>query len=229
MRCWELLYAHAWSLTNFYLAYQMDDDRPLQELYAGILDRILRPRLDAFMQPLPQRDPADTSPLRVGLISPHLLNHNGSIWALGWLEGIAGNPGYEIFSYNLAESRTQAPSDLPPSAATGICRCGPKNPEPMLQQIRDDQLDMLIFTDIGMHPASKVTSVLQLAPVQGQGWGHPITSGSRTIHYYFSGEGMEPPGNEAHYSETLYRLPKTGLNYEVPGRHPRRPTAVRQV
>ena len=54
--CWELLYAHAWSLTNFYLAYQMDDDRPLQELYAGILDRILRPRLDAFMQPLPQRD-----------------------------------------------------------------------------------------------------------------------------------------------------------------------------
>ena len=44
----------------------MDDDRPLQELYAGILDRILRPRLDAFMQPLPQRDPSDTSPLRVG-------------------------------------------------------------------------------------------------------------------------------------------------------------------
>ena len=80
---WELLYAHAWSLTNFYLAYQMDDDRPLQELYAGILDRILRPRLDAFMQPLPQRDPADTSPLRVGVISPHLINHNGAIWALG--------------------------------------------------------------------------------------------------------------------------------------------------
>jgi predicted O-linked N-acetylglucosamine transferase (SPINDLY family) len=27
---------------------------------------------------------------------------------------------------------------------------------------------------------------------------------------------MEPKGNEAHYSETLYRLPKTGLNYEIP-------------
>ena len=86
----------------------------------------------------------------------------------------------------------------------------------MPQQIRDDKLDLLIYTDIGMHPVSKVTSVLQLAPVQGQGWGHPISSGSRTIHYYFSGEGMEPEGNEAHYSETLYRLPNTGLNYEVP-------------
>ena len=213
---WELLYAHAWSLTNFYLAYQMEDDRPLQELYAGILDRILRPRLDAFMQPLPQRDPADTSPLRVGVISPHLFNHNGAIWALGWLEGIADKPDYEIFSYNVADGEDSGSQRF---AALGTYRHLPlqaDNPEPMLQQILNDQLDLLIFTDIGMHPVSKVTSVLQLAPVQGQGWGHPISSGSRTIHYYFSGEGMEPEGNDAHYSEKLYRLPNTGLNYEVP-------------
>ena len=58
--------------------------------------------------------------------------------------------------------------------------------------------------------------MLQLAPIQAQGWGHPITSGSRTIHYYLSGAGMEPEGNEAHYSEALYRLPGTGLNYKTP-------------
>jgi protein O-GlcNAc transferase len=213
---WELLYAHAWSLTNFYLAYQMEDDRPLQELYAGILDRILRPRLGAFMQPRPQRHPADARPLRVGVISPHLHNHNGSIWCLGWLEGIATNPGYEIFTYNLAE---RIDSGTERFAALGLQRHLPlraENPEPMLQQIVDDQLDLLLYTDIGMHPASKVTSVLQLAPVQAQAWGHPITSGSRTIHYFLSGEGMEPAGNEAHYSETLFRLPNTGLNYETP-------------
>lgn len=213
---WQLLYAHAWSLTNFYLAYQMEDDRPLQELYAGILDRILRPRLGSFMQPRPQRHPADTRPLRVGVISPHLYNHNGSIWCLGWLEGIAGNSGYEIVTYNLAE---RIDSGTERFAALGLQRHLPlraEHPEPMLQQILDDQLDLLIYTDIGMHPASKVTSVLQLAPVQAQGWGHPITSGSRTIHYYLSGEGMEPAGNEAHYSETLLRLPSTGLNYETP-------------
>ena len=213
---WERLYGHAWSLTNFYLAYQMEDDRPLQELYAGILDRILRPKLDAFMQPLPQRHPSDTSPLRVGVISPHLVNHNGSIWALGWLEGIANNPGYEIFSYNLADNEDSGTQRF---AALGTYRhlsLPAEAPEAMLQQILDDRLDLLIYTDIGMHPASKITSVLQLAPVQAQGWGHPITSGSRTIHYYLSGEGMEPSGNEEHYSETLWRLPRTGLNYDTP-------------
>ena len=90
------------------------------------------------------------------------------------------------------------------------------NAEAMLQRIRDDRLDFLLFTDIGMHPASKIASVLRLASVQGQGWGHPISSGSNTIHYFFSGEGMEPPSNEHHYSEELYRLPGTGLNYERP-------------
>jgi predicted O-linked N-acetylglucosamine transferase (SPINDLY family) len=213
---WDALYAHAWALTNFYIAYQMGDDRPLQELYAGILDRILRPRLDYFMQPLPQRDPADLRPLRVGVISPHLNNHNGSIWCLGWLEGIAGNPCYEIFSYNIADNQDSGTQRF---ASLGTYRHLPlqsAEPEPTLQQILDDQLDLLIFTDIGMHPASKITSVLQLAPIQAQGWGHPITSGSNTMHYYFSGAGMEPEGNEAHYTETLYRLPQTGLNYETP-------------
>jgi predicted O-linked N-acetylglucosamine transferase (SPINDLY family) len=214
--CWELLYAHAWSLTNFYLAYQMANDRPLQELYAGILDRILRPRLGRFMEPLQARSTADSAPTRVGVISPHLINHNGSIWCLGWLEGIANDPGYEIFSYNLGDVEDSGTQRF---AALGTYRhlaLRAEQPEPMLQQILDDHLDVLIFTDVGMHPASKIASVLQLAPVQAQGWGHPITSGSKTMGYFISGSGMEPPGNEEHYSETLLRLPSTGLNYETP-------------
>ena len=207
---WPLLYAHAWSLTNFYLAYQMDDDRPLQELYAGILDRILRPKLGKLMQPLEQREPDDLSPLRVGIISPHLINHNGSIWALGWLETMAVNSGYELFSYNISENEDSGTQRFEQISTYRHLPLTADNAKAMLQRVRDDRLDFLLFTDIGMHPASKIASVLRLASVQGQGWGHPISSGSNTIHYFFSGEGMEPPGNEHHYSEELYRLPERG-------------------
>ena len=212
---WELLYAHTWTISNFYLSYQMEDDRSLQELYAGVLDRILRPRFGCFMKSLEHKI-SKSSSMRVGIISPHLHNHNGSIWALGWLETIAMKKDFEIFSYNTGDkydSGSQRFADL------GCYRHIPlsaENPEPMFQKVIDDQLDILIFTDIGMHPTSKILSVLKLAPVQIQGWGHPITSGSKTMDYYFSGSGMEPPGNEEHYSENLYRLPKTGLNYERP-------------
>jgi predicted O-linked N-acetylglucosamine transferase (SPINDLY family) len=150
------------------------------------------------------------------VISPHLINHNGSIWCLGWLAGIADDPNYQIYSYNIGDTEDSGTQRF---AALGIYRHLPlraEQPEPMLQQILDDQLDLLIFTDIGMHPASKIVSVLQLASTQVQGWGHPITSGSKTMQYYLSGAGMEPPGNDEHYSEMLWRLPSTGLNYETP-------------
>jgi tetratricopeptide (TPR) repeat protein len=125
---WDTLYAHAWSITNFYLAYQMGDDRPLQELYAGILDRILRPRLEAFMQPLPQRDPADPRPLRVGVISPHLHNHNGAIWCLGWLEAIATNSATRSSPTTWGSGWIRAPTALLPSVCSAICPCGRRLP-----------------------------------------------------------------------------------------------------
>ena len=213
---WELLYAHAWSLTNFYLAYQMQDDRPLQELYAGILDRIVRPRLNSYMQPRPKRKSQNRSPIRLGVISPHLINHNGSIWALGWLQGIAGSANYELFCYNIGDSEDSGSRRFAEIANYRHLPLRADNAEQMLQRILDDDLDILIFTDIGMHPASKITSILRLAPVQIQGWGHPVTSGSTTMDYFFSGAGMEADGNESHYTEILFRLPRTGLNYETP-------------
>ena len=213
---WPFLYAHAWSLTNFYLAYQMGNDRCFQELYAGILDRILRPKLNQFMQKIPYIDHKDGSPIKIGIISPHLKNHNGAIWALGWLDEIANTTSFKIFCYNIGEEEDYGTWRF---ANLGIYRhlhLNPFNPESQLRQIIDDKLDLLIFTDIGMHPASKITSVLQLATVQAQGWGHPITSGSLTMKYFFGSAGMDPEENKAHYSEQLIRLPGIGLNYETP-------------
>ena len=43
-----------------------------------------------------------------------------------------------------------------------------------------------------------------------------MTSGSKEIDIYFSGDGMETEESDNYYSEKLWRLPRTGLNYPVP-------------
>ena len=43
-----------------------------------------------------------------------------------------------------------------------------------------------IFTDVGMAASSLVASMLRLAPIEMQGWGHPVTSGSPNMDYYIS-------------------------------------------
>lgn len=213
---YPLLWGHAWSLTNFYLAYQMQDDKELQQIYASCLSLILGQRLAEFMQPRPARSTDDQSPLRIGVISPHLRNHNGAIWALGWLESLAMNPSYQLFSYNVGDQEDEGTQRF---ARLGTYRHLPLNPDnPMddLHLIQSDDLDVLLYTDVGMHPRSKVLSVLRLARVQVQGWGHPVTSGSSCMDYYLSGLDMELATGDDHYTETLWRLPSTGLVYERP-------------
>jgi predicted O-linked N-acetylglucosamine transferase (SPINDLY family) len=213
---YQEVYEHAWALTNFYLAYQMLNDRPLQEEFARFLATVVKPRLGEYMKPRRSRKIKGQGAMKIGIISPHLKNHNGSIWSLGWLTELTSDPSYEIYSYNLGEEQDPGTERFKAVSKYRHLPLRSDNAEQHLKVILDDQLDVLIFTDIGMHPSSKITSVLRLAPTQAQGWGHPITSGSPTMDYFLGAKGMEPEGNEEHYSETLVRLPNNGLYNETP-------------
>jgi predicted O-linked N-acetylglucosamine transferase (SPINDLY family) len=68
-------------------------------------------------------------------------------------------------------------------------------------------LDLLFYTDLGMHPFATMLATWRAAPVQATGWGIPQTSGLPGIEYYVSGDLVEPPEAQEHYSETLVRLP----------------------
>ena len=213
---WETLYAHSWAMSHFYLAYQMKNDRHLYEQYCDVLEQIMSPRLSKFMQARPQRERQHDTPIRVGIISPHLYNHNGSIWSLGWLQTMIENPKYELYSYNLSDIEDSGTERFAAISTYRRLSINAETPEPGLQQIIDDELDLLLFTNIGMHPVSRILSVLRLAPIQALGWGHPVTSGSKNIDVYFSGTSMETEDSDNHYSEKLWQLPNTGLNYPTP-------------
>lgn len=213
---YPMLWSHAWSLTNFYLAYQMKDDKELQKTYDNCLRLILRHRLGEFMKARPRRQPNDRTPLRIGVISPHLRNHNGSIWSLGWLKQLAEKKAYAIYCYNVGEQEDAGTARFAQLGTYRHLTLTADDPLPGLNEIINDDLDLLLFTDIGMHPRSKVLSTLRLARVQAQGWGHPVSSGSQSMDYFLSGELMETNQSDCHYTETLWRLPGTGLVYEKP-------------
>ena len=213
----EAFYAHSWLLTNFYLAYQMEDDKKLQQDLSRFLGAIQAQRLGQFMENF-GRDAktVDHGELRIGFISPHLRNHNGCFWSLSLFEALAKTPGIELFAYNLGEERDYVTERF---GLHGTCRqlpLGSETAERVFAQIRDDQLDFLFFTDVGMHPASRIASLMRLATVQAVGWGHPVTTGSPTMDYYFTGEDMETPESKKFYSEKLVLLPRTGLCYDPP-------------
>jgi CRISPR-associated protein Csy1 len=59
-------------------------------------------------------------------------------------------------------------------------------------------------------------AAMRLAPVQAAAWGHPVTTGSDAIDFYFTCAPMEPPDAASHYVERLVPLPGLGVDYSMP-------------
>ncbi len=57
-------------------------------------------------------------------------------------------------------------------------------------------------------------AALRLAPLQCSYIGHPQTCGYPTVDCFLSGELIEPPDGDGHYTERLVRLPHIGFHYE---------------
>lgn len=210
---------------NFHLPYQGEDDTHLQALYGGFLHRLMAAE---YPQWATARSP-DTSrdKIHIGYVSGHLCEHSGGQWALGWLEN-HDHSQFVIHCYYIGTKqdavtdRFRALSDHfyhhPGSRRLSdqVLQSIPGSLEAICQQILNDNLHVLIHTDIGMFPLSTQLAALRLAPVQCTAWGHPVTSGLPTVDYYLSSEAMEPPDGDTHYTETLVRLPRLGLCFTRP-------------
>jgi predicted O-linked N-acetylglucosamine transferase (SPINDLY family) len=75
------------------------------------------------------------------------------------------------------------------------------------EMLAREELDMLVYPDIGMHPFTYFLAFWRLAPIQCVCPGHPDTTGIDSIDYYLSDGDAEPPDAEAQYSERLVRIP----------------------
>jgi CRISPR-associated protein Csy1 len=84
------------------------------------------------------------------------------------------------------------------------------------QQVVADDLDILVYPELGMHAETFTLAGLRLAPVQCAGWGHPNTTGLSEIDWFISCADMEPADAQSHYSERLALLPGLGTRYAMP-------------
>lgn len=77
-------------------------------------------------------------------------------------------------------------------------------------------LDLLVFTDVGMDALSSSLAWSRMAPIQCASWGHPNTTGSPKIDFFQSSELLDSAQAQDHYTEQLVRLPGLGISYDRP-------------
>ncbi len=145
--------------------------------------------------------------LRVGYISGSLNRSNNGRWAWPWVRHHSKH--IETFCY-LVGSRSDDITNLFRSYSDHFYWLNRSVSQNALF-VQSHDLDILIFTDIGIYARMTQYSSLRLAPVQCTAWGGPETSGLPTIDYYLSSDYMEPVEGERFYTEKLLRLPRSGM------------------
>ena len=78
----------------------------------------------------------------------------------------------------------------------------------LINKISSDNIDALIYLDIGMEPKIQILASLRLASVQCLGIGHPVTSGMTNIDFALSSELMETENAQKYYKEKLILIQK---------------------
>ena len=203
----------------FYLAYQDENNEPLLSKFGVISSKQAAPLQHSLISI--QQIPKSETKIRVGLASKFFCNH--PVWhaiTKGWVQHLNANQ-FEIYLFNtggLEDSETQ----LAKEHSASYLNCT-SSLERAAQIIAKQNIDVLLYPEIGMDTTSKALACLRLAPVQATSWGHPETTGLPTMDYYLSAELLEPVNGDTFYSEKLVRLSGLGTYFEnetVPSKSP---------
>lgn len=195
--------------TNFYLAYQGYNDLDLQKKYAYLVTKITEANLALWSKKRSYIREKKESKIRLGFVCGGSFNR--AKWLFKWLENLDQHSFvlHVYFIENLSELLRKKITEITP-----FYYCIPDNLKLICEQIYQDNLDILTYTEIGMLPQTLVMGSLRLAPIQCATIGHPLTSGLETIDYYISRELMEMKEAQNHYSEKLFLLPNIGMCLE---------------
>ncbi|MCR4297871.1 MAG: tetratricopeptide repeat protein [Gallionella sp.] len=200
--------------SNFYLAYQGQNDRQLQSGYGDFVADVLSSVVPEFFEPIPQDKNVAKRRLRVGFLSSFLRECTVGYYFKSWITSL-DRGRFEIFIYYTGHWRDTVTREIEASADHYVRLIGVEVAG-IARRVKSDGLDVLIYPEMGMDVTGCMLGAMRLAPVQCVAWGHPVTTGHRNIDYYLSCASMEPENAREHYSEQLVLLGGIGTRYVKP-------------
>ena len=193
------------AILPFYLAYQSGDNKKILEYYGDMCSEVMKEWQERYEY---KKVKITNKKIRIGIVSSHVKNH--SVWN-AITKGIVLKLNKKLFSiciFNLGKLE-----DLETNIAINNSELYYHNVGELADWHRcivDNNCDILIYPEIGMHALTFQLACLRIAKLQLCMWGHPETSGLKTIDYFISAEMFENESSGKNYSEKLIKLPNLG-------------------
>lgn len=202
-------------ISNFYVPYLSIKTIDFHRRYFKIVRHLFKKFEGNSELNLPSDEFKKHRKIKFGVLSEYFGLH-----ATQWIGDLLSNsnlPNTEITFYVLNDWKDSAYiNKLSSIAKVKFLTCNEENFGSTLKILRAEQIDLLIYPDIGMTATSRLLSCFRIGRKQLVHWAHPDTTGSDSIDYFLSAENMEQPNSTADYSEELLTLPNFGLYLPKP-------------
>ena len=196
--------------TNFYLHYNGNDITDLQKRYGNIITSFTKSIYPKYHFNIETTNAH--KPIKIGFVSSFFCEHVVTKLFKNWITKINKNK-FNTFVYNLGLTNDHITDEIKKNSSNYLQEV---NLEKLIDKIFSDEIDVLIYLDIGMVPKMQILASLRLAKIQCCAYSVPVTTGLKNIDYFLSSESMEGDSAKDHYSEKLIKLPKLGVSYNVP-------------
>ena len=201
----------------FALSYDQYDNKKLFTEIVNLF-RKLYPKLN-YIKDFKKKE---TNKIKIGFISNFLTNNH----TIGKLyKGLIKNLDREKFEISIFNGNQSKKKDL-----INNKYILPRNFDESSKLISKQDLDIIFYPDIGLSSQMYFLTFQKLARYQITSWGHPETTGNKSIDYFLSSNLMETQDAQNNYSEKLVlsnflpmyfykpllkkKLDKDSLNYE---------------
>ena len=200
----------------YYLAYSENNNKYLLEKHGEICCRVMKNWQEKNLPSIINSNIENKKKkkIKIGIISSHIRYH--SVWN-HFLKGIINNLNtdkFDLHIFSLDDKSDDETNIIKNRVKYFVSNL--KNLNEWASKIKDSEIDVAIYPEIGMDKLTIQLASMRLAPIQLCSFGHPETSGLRTIDYYISSELLETPESDSFYSEKLIQLPGLGYYFEPP-------------
>jgi predicted O-linked N-acetylglucosamine transferase (SPINDLY family) len=194
--------AHDDLVYSLYFNPDYDEEKIFQELMRWE-QRHAQPLRGSILPHRNDRNPDRR--LKIGYVSPDFYGQAECFFVVPLMES-HGHKQFEIHCYSSVPQPDGVTAHLRECADVWH-DVGSLSDEALAEQIRRDQIDILV--DLTMHMARSRLLVFarKPAPVQVTWLAYPGTTGLGTVDYRLTDAHFDPPGRASWYSEESYRLP----------------------
>lgn len=189
--------------TNFFLAFQGFNDRDVQAAVARLYLRAC-PSLGA-VAPHAARARTAGAPVKLGFISRFFWKHSVGNYISPTIECLARDPRFDVTLIHVGQKRDEVSASLAAVVRRELT-LGPLSLSTARERVAQLELDVLVYTDIGMDPFTFFLSFARLARLQCVSGGHPVTTGIPNMDVYLSSRYLEGENAQEHYTEKLLQM-----------------------